>query len=250
MASIILRSVEVRYPEVAGPSQRNLSGLLGRGRGRPAAPQREALRRVSLSLGEGDRVGLIGRNGAGKTTLLRTMAGICPPSRGVVQVDGEVLAILNPAAAFDSERTGYENIELAARLIGLDANARSLLTHDVEEFTELGDYLNRPLLTYSSGMMVRLAFAVATGAARDIMLIDEIIAAGDAGFQERAMTRIQALCGRGKILVLASHSHEILSQFVDKAAFLRSGEVVSFGPLDRVWEDYILSMNPHEPETS
>ena len=241
MAEVLLQDVSVEYPVPDVRSGRSLRGALARGpRLRPGARVR-ALSHVSLYLKEGDRLGLIGRNGAGKTTLLKTIAGIVPPARGRVQISGDLLTLFNPQAALDLTRTGWENIEVVGLLMGLDKTARRALAEDVADFSELGAFLDVPIDSYSAGMVLRLAFGIATGVPRDILLIDEVIGAGDAGFQKKAQARIEALCDGGKIVVVATHDYQVLSRLCDQAAFLQRGGIAAQGPIPEVWEHYLDS---------
>src|SRR5689334_3972471 len=167
-----------------------------------------ALKNVDLSLSEGDRVCIIGHNGAGKTTLLRTIAGIYPPTSGSLQISGKVFALLGTSLVFNPDATGYENINLVASIYDWPRERVSDYVRDIEEFTELGEYLSLPTRVYSAGMQARLAFALATLEISEILLIDEGIAALDSDFQEKAHARIQKLVGRSEIMLLASHSPE------------------------------------------
>jgi len=205
-----------------------------------------ALRGVSLNLQEGDRLGLVGRNGAGKSTLLRVMAGIHWPQSGTRDVHGRISCLLSATAGIDIDRTGLANVDFIARLFNFDRVERNALMNDVEEFTELGDYLRLPVRTYSAGMMVRLSFALATALPGDIFVIDEIIGAGDAFFMDRARQRAEKLYAKAKIMVLASHSETVLNDFCNKAIWLEQGLVVDYGPTHEVVERY-LHQEPRFP---
>jgi ABC-type polysaccharide/polyol phosphate transport system ATPase subunit len=197
-----------------------------------------ALNGIDLRLEEGDRVGLIGRNGAGKSTLLRVMAGIYAPTSGEVTRQGKSVPLLDISLGMDDNSTGYQNIRLRGLLLGMsDAEIRSK-TNEIAEFTDLGDYLDLPVRTYSSGMRVRLAFAVSTAIDADILLLDEVIGVGDAAFQEKANTRLKDLHNRAEIVVLAMHSNAVIRQNCNKAVWMERGMVRAFGPVEEVVAAY------------
>lgn len=197
-----------------------------------------ALDGISLTLNDGDRVGLIGHNGAGKSTLLRVLAGIYEPTGGRTEIRGRVSSLLNMASMLDPEMTGYENIDHAAVLLSVPSDRRTDLVHDVEEFTELGAFLDMPVRTYSAGMQVRLSFALLTAQAPEILLLDEALGAGDAHFVKKAAARVGERCDRANILVMASHSQSHIRQLCSKAMWLEHGRIRRFGPVDEVLADY------------
>jgi ABC-type polysaccharide/polyol phosphate transport system ATPase subunit len=197
-----------------------------------------ALKNVDLSFVEGDRVCVIGHNGAGKTTLLRTIAGIYPATSGHLKISGKVFALLGTSLMFNPDATGYENINLVANLYDWPRHKSSEYIRDIEEFTELGEYLSLPTRIYSAGMQARLAFALATLEPSDILLIDEGIAALDSDFQEKAQARIQRLVGQAKIFILASHSQALCRSLCNKALLMSKGEVVYFGQMDEAFARY------------
>lgn len=197
-----------------------------------------AIKNLSLELKEGDRVSLIGHNGAGKTTLLRLIAGIYPAISGTVEVHGKVFALLGSGAPLIPDATGYENIKLTANIRGWPAEYMNEYVSDIEDFSELGEYLSLPVRVYSAGMHARLAFALATMRPPDILLIDEGIGAGDAEFQDKARSRVQQFVSRAKIIVLASHSKELCQTFSSKALLLSHGETVFFGEIEQAFTEY------------
>ena len=200
-----------------------------------------ALKNLALDLAEGDRVCLIGHNGAGKTTLLRLIAGIYPPTSGTVDVGGEIFALLGASLALNSDATGYENINLIAKIHDWPKDRTADHVRDVEEFTELGEYLSLPTRVYSAGMQARLAFALATVRSPDILLIDEGIGAGDADFQERAKIRLTRFAGQARILLLASHSRELCRALCSKALLMSKGEIVFFGDIEEAFGRYAMA---------
>jgi ABC-type polysaccharide/polyol phosphate transport system ATPase subunit len=184
-----------------------------------------ALKDVSFEFHEGDRVGLVGHNGAGKSTLLRTMAGVYTPVSGSVLKRGRIATVLELGAGMDSELSGMENIVRMSMLMGLsEAVIRSKIP-DIEEFTQLGEFLQMPIRTYSSGMATRLMFAVATSTEPDILLVDEVFGAGDAEFQEKARDRMEALISSVGIFVFASHDHETLKRYCKRFFRLEHGSM-------------------------
>jgi len=191
-----------------------------------------ALSNIDLELEEGDRVCVIGHNGAGKTTLLRLIAGIYPPSSGRVKVDGKVMALLGQNLAPNPDATGYENIRLIANLYDWPQERLPEYIRDIEEFTELGEYLSLPARIYSAGMHARLAFAMATIQVPDVLLIDESIGAGDAHFQEKARARTQDFISRAKIMIMASHATDFCRAMCNKALLLANGRRAFFGDIE------------------
>ncbi len=237
MTYIELQSVGVDFPLYGGGSRLLTKRLMHLGTGgrigRDSSDRVcvQALRDVSLSFRHGDRVGLIGHNGAGKTTLLRVLAGVYEPSHGIVRCEGQVVALFDPALGMDMEATGYENIALRGMILGLSPKEIREHADAIADFTELGDYLAMPVRTYSSGMMLRLAFAVSTSVSPDILLMDEWIVAGDSQFMDKAHARMEGFVNRSSILVLASHSLDLMCRWCDKAVLLDEGSVVAFGPI-------------------
>lgn len=197
-----------------------------------------ALDGVSLSLRDGERLGLIGHNGSGKTTLLRLLCGIYQPTLGSVWTQGRVTPLFNPMIGLDQDDTGYENIFNIGFLLGMSrADVRGKID-DIAAFCELGEFLDLPVRTYSSGMLVRLAFAVATAIDTDILLLDEAIGAGDARFATRAEQRVNAFYQRIGALVIASHSTELIRKMCNSALLLEHGNVVAYGDVSEVLELY------------
>ncbi len=180
----------------------------------------------------------MGGNGAGKSTLLKALAGVYQPSSGQVLVDGNITSCFDLLPGLDVEDTGYENIVTSGLLLGMTRQAIESKIADIEEFSELGEYLALPVRTYSAGMMARLGFALATAVDPGILLVDEGIGAGDARFAERASQRLHAFVQRSSILVLASHSDGLIRSWCNKAALLEAGRVLLIGEVDQVLEAY------------
>lgn len=210
-------------------------------------PYVRSLENITLNLEPGDRLALIGGNGAGKTSLLKTIAGIYEPSSGVRDVQGSMTTLLGTGFGLDEEATGYQNIILGGIALGYRYNEMLKATPDIADFTELGEYLEMPLRTYSAGMRARLAFGIATCNKPDIVLLDEGIGAGDASFYEKANKRLQNFLSDASIMILASHSNALLRDFCNKCLLLDHGKQVFFGDLKEGLEMYNKA-NGH-PET-
>jgi len=241
---VILEAVAVSFPVYqAGARSLKKRALFHGSGGRIGrdADQRlvvEALRDVSLSLQAGDRLALIGPNGAGKTTLLRVIAGIYEPVHGAVATRGRVSPMFDVNLGIDPELSGFDNIRTRALLLGLPPKAVERYLPEIAEFTELGDYLDMPVRTYSSGMILRLGFAVATCFEPEIVLMDEWILAGDAHFLGKAERRIAGFVERASVLVLSSHNLDLCKQWCTKALWLEQGRVRALGPAAEVIEEY------------
>ena len=244
MSSIVLNNAWVELP-VYGADSKSLRtrilNIASAGKIRQRSSKTfivTALRDISLDLKDGDRLALIGRNGAGKTSLLRLIAGIYEPTRGEVRCEGKVAPLLNISLGIDQDATGYENIFLAGLYLGMERQETERITPSIEEFTELGEYLSMPVRSYSAGMLMRLAYAVATSIQPDILLIDEVIGAGDAHFLVKARARGQELIHSSNILVFASHDGGILKEFCNRAILLEDGAVTLTGSVEEVLEAY------------
>jgi ABC-2 type transport system ATP-binding protein len=184
-----------------------------------------ALDDVSFVLNDGDRVGVIGHNGAGKTTLLRTMAGIYKPFSGTIVRSGAITTIIELGAGMDIELSGYENVARMGMLLGHSKEAIRNLMPSIVEFSDLGDFMSMPVRTYSSGMMMRLMFGVATAKAPDILLLDEMFGVGDKAFQERAEARMRDVISSASILVFASHDVGLIKSFCRRIFKLEHGRL-------------------------
>jgi ABC-2 type transport system ATP-binding protein/lipopolysaccharide transport system ATP-binding protein len=244
MASLRLRNVSVDFPMYQG-SSRSLKKLLfattTQGNLARDATDRitvRALNDVTLDVEDGERIALIGANGAGKTTLLRVLAGIYGPTRGRVYTSGRISALLSVSVGLNPEATGRENIIL--RGIYMDIHPREMRERvdEIAEFTELGAYLDMPVRTYSAGMMVRLGFAVSTCVHPEILLMDEWLSAGDASFMAKAQQRMEQFVDSSSVMVLASHSQDLLRKWCNRGLLLRQGRVESYGAIDDVIAAY------------
>jgi len=197
-----------------------------------------ALHEINFRLEEGDRLGLIGHNGAGKSTLLNVLAGIYIPHRGTVNINGRVTPLFNPSLGLDPDDTGYENIYTIGMFYGLTKQAIHDKCDEIIAFSELGDFIHSPARTYSSGMLLRLSFAIVTSLNPEILLMDEGIGAGDAGFAHKVAERLESFYNKINILVLASHSNELIKQMCNKAMLLEHGKIIKLGAVDEVIDLY------------
>lgn len=204
-----------------------------------------ALQDVSVRLETGDRIGLIGHNGAGKSTLLRVLGGIYAPTGGTVRLDGKVVPLLDISLGMDDNSTGWQNIRLRGLLLGMTKQEIIEKQNSIAEFSELGDYLDLPTRTYSSGMRVRLAFAISTAVDAQILLLDEVMGVGDAGFMQKAKQRLQDLHGRSDIVVLAMHSNEEIRRVCNKVMWMDNGSIRMFGDTESVVSAYEQFVNSH-----
>lgn len=197
----------------------------------------QALDEISFSLKQGDRLGLVGHNGAGKTTLIRVLAGIYEPTRGSLRVVGRNVPMFDIGLGMDEEASGYENIRTRGLILGLSPEEIEERVPEIAEFAELGDYLELPIRTYSSGMLLRLMFSIAASIHGDIILMDEWIAVGDAQFRKKTHDRLQQITQRSGIVVLASHDFGLLRETCNLGLYLDGGRVRAFGALDDVLKE-------------
>ncbi|MGV9611848.1 galactan export ABC transporter ATP-binding subunit Wzt/RfbE [Nocardia xishanensis] len=241
--SIETRQAWVEFPIFDAKSRSLKKAFLGKaggaiGRNQSDVVVVEALRDITLSLKEGDRVGLVGHNGAGKSTLLRLLSGIYEPSRGSARIRGRVAPVFDLGVGMDPEISGYENIIIRGLFLGQTRKQMLAKIDEIAEFTELGEYLQMPLRTYSTGMRVRLAMGVVTSIDPEILLLDEGIGAVDAEFMKKARLRLQELVARSGILVFASHSNEFLAQLCDSALWIDHGQIRLRGGIEEVVRAY------------
>lgn len=241
-AKILLRNVSVTFPVLSFRDRSLRSRFVNAVtlRRTPSRPHIvSALSDVSLDIRAGDRLALVGANGAGKTTLLRVLAGIYHPTAGSVEVDGRCLSLFDLSAGFDEEATGYENIMRRGLVIGARRAEIDARRAEIAEFTELGDRLDLPLRTYSSGMMLRLIFAVATAVEGEIVLLDEWIGVGDQRFRKKARERLDEIVARAGILVLASHDVDLIKSTCNRAVLIEEGRIIAAGTTDAILDRYL-----------
>ena len=245
MAHIKLTDVGVEFP-IHNANSRSLqlqvfSALGGKLARHSRAVFVRALNGVNLDFQEGDRIGIAGHNGAGKTTLLRVLAGVYEPTQGALSIDGRLSSFTDITLGMDPEATGLDNIIFRCVFMGLSFAEARKLSPSIEEFSELGEFLRLPVRTYSTGMFLRLAFAISTSIEPEIIVMDEMIGAGDARFLEKAKRRLADLLTRVKILVVATHDSSIMESLCNKIVWLEHGEVRKIGPFTEVYPDYLAA---------
>jgi ABC-type polysaccharide/polyol phosphate transport system ATPase subunit len=244
MARIQLDQVSVDLPVYSAGSRSLKAKLLPSSRV-AAGPRHQilvhALRDITCEFQAGDHVALVGRNGAGKSTLLTVLAGIYEPAYGRVRIEGRIAALLDISLGMEEDATGQENIMVRGRLLGMSRDEILERMPEIIEFAALGDHIDLPLRTYSSGMRLRLAFAISTCVAPDILLLDEVIGVGDAQFAKRASERMGQLIQRTQILVVASHNTTLLSELCNKAIWLEGGRIRQIGPAAEIMTAYQAS---------
>lgn len=196
------------------------------------------LRDVSFQLRDGESLAIVGSNGAGKSTLLSLAAGLTLPDRGTVKVQGRIAALLELGSGFHPDLTGAENLVLNAALLGLSKKRTGELFDQIVDFSGIGQFIDDPLRTYSSGMVMRLAFSVAIQCSPDVLLIDEVLAVGDAQFQEKSREALEAFRRAGKAMLFVSHSALAVRQMCDRAIWIDHGSVMMQGPVDEVLDAY------------
>ncbi|MEX0669001.1 MAG: ABC transporter ATP-binding protein [Pirellulales bacterium] len=232
MASLVLDLVTVEFP-IFGAHAASLKTTLaaaatgGRIGHETGVTVVQALRDISLTLSAGDRLGIVGHNGAGKSTLLQTLAGVYEPTRGKIVRQGTISSLVNPMLGIERDATGYENIVIRGLVQGLSRGEIRRRTPEIAEFSGLGDYLSMPVRTYSTGMLMRLAFSIVTSFRADIVLMDEWLSVGDAEFRERGAVRLREMIRSTGILVLASHSPELITRECDSVVELEHGAIVA-----------------------
>lgn len=238
---IKLNGVNLHYASVAF-KERSLKSLLSNafklGSKRADIKDVHALKNISLEIKGGERVGLLGHNGAGKSTFLKTVAGLYPVSAGDVEVHGEVRSLFDLSMGFEPDATGRENVLYRGLLLGLSPSFMRQKEAEIVDFAGLGEFIDYPIKTYSAGMQVRLAFAISTAVGGDILLLDEVIGAGDANFMGKARARIADLVAAAEILILASHDFGALSSLCTRGLVFHHGSIVFDGPIAAAIHEY------------
>ncbi len=233
---ITIDNASLRYPirgHLSHSLQRTLyhrvGGMLGFGKGGGMIEYVDALRGVNLGAREGERLGVIGHNGAGKTSLLRLISGVYPPSSGRVGVEGRVSALTDITLGMDPNASGFKNIIFRLVFMGYSFKEAREAVEAIVDFSELGDYIGLPVRTYSTGMFLRLAFAISTHFVPDILVMDEVLGAGDLAFQKKALERIRTLCEASRILVLAAHDLASITTYCSRVIVLAHGQIIAQG---------------------
>ena len=234
MASIVAKDLIVDFPVYGMTTNRSLKktllhaatgGMLARDASEHVVVR--ALDHVSFEFSEGDRVGLVGHNGSGKSTLLRVLAGIYEPGGGELRVEGRVASMLSITLGMDMEATGLENAFMRGHVMGIPPRRMTSMVEEIADFSGLGDYMRLPMRTYSTGMTMRLAFAISTAVDADIILMDEWLSVGDAEFVEKAKGRLDRMLTNAKIVVIASHDQVLIDAQCNKVIHLAHGKMVT-----------------------
>jgi len=249
MARIDIQSVNIDFP-ILDSTHRSFrrklvspfTGGIIKQIGKNKTPVVRALDSITLTINDGERVGLVGHNGAGKSTLLQTMAGVYWPVSGQISISGKISPLFNTFLGISQDDTGFENIINIGMFLGMTMDEIEKKMDSIIEACEIGDFLNLPVRTYSSGMNTRLAFAIATSIEPEILLLDEWIGAGDSRFAKKAEHRIKGLVDRSNILVLASHSEALLKKVCNKGVLLEHGKILMTGTIKDVFECYHRSL--------
>ncbi|MEF2155271.1 ABC transporter ATP-binding protein [Luteimonas sp. FXH3W] len=207
-----------------------------------------ALDDINFSVGKGETVGVLGKNGAGKSTLLQVITGVLQPTKGSVNIAGRIGALLELGAGFNPELTGRENIELAGAVLGLSSDEVRRKLDEIIEFADIGEFIDHPVKTYSSGMMVRVAFSQQVHMDPDVLIIDEALSVGDMFFQQKCLAKIKDIIGRGVTVFFVSHSLNAVKSLCRRAILLEKGKLVADGPSEEVCEQYQNSMSSTSPE--
>jgi len=237
--------LEVTFPVYASGREMSLFYTLARSGAQRFKKERgqgpvlvEGLKRISFSLAQGDRMGIIGRNGSGKSTLLRTAAGYLKPSGGRLEVEGSIGTLIDLGIGVNGERSAKENVYFTGKLAGLSKSEIQAFDDDVQAFADIGAFYHLPFDTYSSGMKLRVMFAMITHFKRDILVVDEVFGVGDTHFAERAYQRMTGFVHESKTMMLATHSESLLKQFCNKCMWLEDGQIRALGEPDEVLRAY------------
>ena len=243
-ASIRVRRLDKHYVMTeAKQGSVSLFQALRQGKRETVSRKIEALSDVSFEIHEGERVGVIGRNGAGKTTLLSILAGVAEQTSGTVEIEGEVHAMLTIGAVLRDQATGRENIYLDGAVHGKSREEIERRAQDIIDFAEIGEFIDRPVHTYSSGMKGRLSFAMGAFIEPDILILDETLAAGDVFYAEKAMRRMKEIASKGRIVLMVSHSLETIVEMCDRCLWLDQGRLIMDGPPRRVADAYMAEVS-------
>ena len=240
--AVSIKHLSKIYKIFDSPGQRLKSLLFKTNAGRDF----QALDDINLEIKKGEAFAIIGKNGSGKSTMLQLLAGIIKPTSGEVIVNGRIAALLELGSGFDPESTGYENIYMNAATLGLGKEEIEEKIQEIIEFADIGEHLYQPVKTYSSGMYVRLGFAVAINVDADILLVDEALAVGDVFFRQKCYTRLNELKKKGVTIILVTHNMSEVEQFCDRALFLRAGEPINIGRSQEIVKEYYLDNASNE----
>ncbi len=244
MAKLRLENVCVEFPVFNSSSRSITNSLVSAVTGGRITADKQghisvrALTDINLELNSGDRLGIIGHNGSGKSTLLRVLAGIYEPTAGIVERRGSIASLVDIGLGINPENTGKENIYIRGQLMGLKRKEIVRKFEEIIEFSQLGDFINLPVRTYSSGMLLRLAFAVSTSITADILIMDEWLSVGDGEFAHQAEKRLNKLVDNAEILIIASHSKALIERASDKVLWLEGGSIKGLGKKEEFLDVY------------
>lgn len=246
MSTLFVRDASVLLPIYNSSSRSFAKSLLTAATGGLISTQGdkhvsiEALKNLNLEIVSGDRLGVLGHNGSGKSTLLRLLSGIYEPSSGEIKRDGSISSMVDINLGINHEITGRENIFLRGRLMGVSKKSMNSQIDDIIEFSGLGDYIDLPVRVYSSGMILRLAFTVATSVNADILIMDEWLSMGDGEFAKTASLRLSKIVDNAEILVLASHNRALLERTCTQTVWLEHGRIRKIGPTQEITQEYFV----------
>lgn len=246
-SSIKLENVSKIYRIYDKPSERFRDILSSK---KKYGTEKYALKNLSMDIKDGEILGIIGVNGSGKSTLLKIITGVLQPTTGIVEVNGKISALLELGAGFNPEYTGIENIYFNGMLMGFSREEMALKFNDIVSFADIGEYIYQPVRTYSSGMVVRLAYAIAVNIEPDILIIDEALAVGDSYFQLKSISKMQELFKKGKTVLLVSHDIGSIKSLCNKALYLNQGEVIAYGEAKTVVDMYEKNLRDTMSEVS
>ncbi len=258
MSSIVVRDLGKRFRKLDRGRPSTIKGMFLSGYRGGKAEWFWGLRHVNFGIAPGRAVGVVGRNGAGKSTLLRMIGGVIRPDEGHIRIRGRIGALLDIGAGLTDDLSGRENIYLMGVVAGMLRDEVEARFEDIVDFSELGDFIDRPVRTYSTGMKLRLAFSVAVHIEPEILLIDEVLVVGDLAFQAKCMARVKAIRDSGCTIFLVSHDSQQIRELCDDVLFLRQGSVVAYGPVEETMalfessmeEDAARSPAPLLPQTA
>lgn len=234
--AVSIKNLKKVYKVYDSPGQRFKSLLFKRNLGRDFM----ALNDISVDIAKGEAFAIVGKNGSGKSTMLQVLAGILKPTSGEIKVNGRVAALLELGSGFNPESTGYENIYMNAAILGLKKNEIEQKVQDIIEFADIGQHLYEPVKTYSSGMYVRLGFAVAINVEADVLLVDEALAVGDVFFRQKCYSKLNELKKKGTTIILVTHNMVEVEQFCDRALLLNMGKQISIADSSKIVKEYYL----------
>jgi ABC-type polysaccharide/polyol phosphate transport system ATPase subunit len=248
MAKLELRDVSITF-NAHQQKRMSLKEYVLRGMfvGRNPAVRVRALEGINLSARDGDRIGVIGHNGAGKTTLLKTLAGVYPPTTGTRAVEGKICSLFDITLGFEHEATGWENILYRSYLQGETPGSIRGKIDEIVAFAELGDFINFPVRNYSAGMLMRLAFSIATSIDPEVLLIDEVLAVGDLAFLYKARARMHELMSAARLMVIVAHDLDTIRTMCTRVIWMTKGQIVMEGEPDEVVAAYVAAADPTAP---